>query len=198
MIAYIIGSLSLGIVLAYWNIIPHILILDNLTQIVLIIMLFTVGYDVGNNKKVLSDLKKKGIKIILIPLGIATGSIVFSGLVSLVSDLTFFETLAIGSGMGYYSLSSIIIANNIGPLQGTIGFLTNIIREVFTVIFTPLYVKLFGKLSPVASGGATAMDTTLGVIKQFTNDEIAFIAIISGIVLTILIPFLVTLFSTLA
>ena len=97
--------------------------------------------------------------------------------------------------MGYYSLSSIIITNAMGPMIGAIAFLTNMFREVITIIFTPLFVKLFGKLSAVASGGAPAMDTALGVIKKYTNDEIAFISIMSGVILTILIPFLVTLFS---
>ncbi|MBT4351136.1 lysine exporter LysO family protein [archaeon] len=195
MIVFIIGSMILGILLSYFSIIPNIPFLDNLTQIVLMIMLFTVGFDVGGNKKVFIDLKKKGLKIILIPIGIAIGSLLFSVLISFFSELTIWETLAIGSGMGYYSLSSIIITNAMGPMIGAIAFLTNMFREVITIIFTPLFVKLFGKLSAVASGGAPAMDTALGVIKKYTNDEIAFISIMSGVILTILIPFLVTLFS---
>jgi len=54
-------------------------------------------------------------------------------------------------------------------------------------------VKFFGKLSPIASGGATSMDTTLPVIAKFSGREYAVISVFSGVVLTILVPFIITL-----
>jgi uncharacterized membrane protein YbjE (DUF340 family) len=49
----------------------------------------------------------------------------------------------------------------------------------------------FGKLAPVASGGATSMDSTLPIIVTASGKEYAMISVFSGIVLTILVPFLV-------
>jgi uncharacterized membrane protein YbjE (DUF340 family) len=50
----------------------------------------------------------------------------------------------------------------------------------------------FGKLAGISSGGATSMDTTLPVITRFSGKEWSIISVFSGIVLTLLVPFLVT------
>jgi len=73
------------------------------------------------------------------------------------------------------------------------ALISNISREIFTLIATPILVKFFGKLSPIASGGATSMDTTLPVIAKFSGREYAVISVFSGVVLTILVPFIITL-----
>lgn len=193
MIILILTALVIGIIFGYIDIarIPY---LDFLTTFTVAAMVFFIGIDIGSNKKVLQDLKKKGLKILLLPLGIAFGSILFSLFAVLFTKLNAFEVMSIGAGLGYYSLSSIIIANMSYPALGVVAFLSNIIREVLTIVLTPLLVKI-DSLSPVASGGATAMDTTLGVIKKYTNDEVAFVSVISGVILTALIPFLVSFFA---
>ncbi|MBN2521044.1 MAG: lysine exporter LysO family protein, partial [Bacteroidales bacterium] len=63
---------------------------------------------------------------------------------------------------------------------------------IFTFIFTPLLVRYFGRLAPIASGGATSMDTSLPIITKFTGKEYAVISIYNGIVLSILVPVLIT------
>jgi uncharacterized membrane protein YbjE (DUF340 family) len=77
-----------------------------------------------------------------------------------------------------------------------VALLSNIFREVATLLTTPILVRYFGKLAGIASGGATAMDTTLPVISRYSGKEYAIIALFSGIVLTILVPFLVTFILT--
>ena len=64
-------------------------------------------------------------------------------------------------------------------------------REVFTLLFAPLLVAVFGKLAPIASGGATSMDSTLPVVRKFSGKDYALISIYNGTVLTILVPFIV-------
>ena len=75
---------------------------------------------------------------------------------------------------------------------GVIALLSNIMRELITLLATPIFLKYFGKLAPIAAGGATSMDTTLPIITKFSGKDYAIIAIFSGTVLTILVPFLVT------
>ncbi|MCG8375720.1 MAG: lysine exporter LysO family protein, partial [Chlorobiales bacterium] len=76
---------------------------------------------------------------------------------------------------------------------GVIALLSNIFREIITLLAVPLLVKYFGKLAGIATGGATAMDTTLPIIVKFTGKDYGIIAIFSGITLTILVPVLVTM-----
>ena len=106
------------------------------------------------------------------------------------------EIMAVGSGFGYYSLSSIFITEYKGAELGTIALLSNIIRELIALLFAPFLVKYFGKLSPIAVGGATTMDTTLPVILKFSGKEFLVVSLFSGFVLDLSVPFLVTFFST--
>ena len=126
------------------------------------------------------------------------GTFLGVGLISFIlPELVLKESLAVGAGFGYYSLSSIIISQISGERLGAIALLSNVLREVITLITTPLLAKHFGKLAPIAAGGATSMDTTLPLIAKFVGKEYATISIFSGMVLTILVPFLVTLFAKL-
>ena len=70
--------------------------------------------------------------------------------------------------------------------------MSNIFREIITLLFAPLLAKYFGELAPIAAGGATAMDTTLPIITKFSGKEYGIISLFSGIVLSLLVPFLVT------
>jgi uncharacterized membrane protein YbjE (DUF340 family) len=114
----------------------------------------------------------------------------------LLPSLNLREVLAVGAGFGYYSLSSIFISELHSQTLGVIALVSNILREIFTLLFVPLLVKYFGKLAGIASGGATSMDTTLPVISKYSGKEYAVISLFSGIVLTILVPFLVTFILT--
>ena len=78
-------------------------------------------------------------------------------------------------------------------MLGVIALLSNIFREVLTILLVPLLARFFGKLAPIASGGATCMDTTLPVIHRHLGPRYAVLAAISGIVLTMLVPVLVPL-----
>jgi len=106
------------------------------------------------------------------------------------------EVLAVGAGFGYYSLSSIFISRLHNDSLGVIALLSNILREILTLILVPLLVKYFGKLAGIASGGATSMDTTFPVISKYSGKDYAIISLFSGIVLTMLVPLLVTLILT--
>jgi len=96
--------------------------------------------------------------------------------------------------MGYYTLSSIILTQMVGSELGTMAFLSNIIREILTIIITP-FISKKSQLSPIAAGGATSMDTTLPVIVRFTSKTVGLISIISGVIITFLVPLLVTFFA---
>jgi uncharacterized membrane protein YbjE (DUF340 family) len=103
------------------------------------------------------------------------------------------EALAIGSGFGYYSLSSIMISRLSGETLGVVALLANIMREMTTLLLTPLLAR-YGKLAPIAAGGATAMDTTLPIITRFSGSEYGVVGVFSGLVLSIIVPFLVAFF----
>lgn len=157
-------------------------------------LLFLVGIDIGSNPSAWLTLKTLNVRIVLVPLSIAAGSILGAGVIApLFANFTAQDALAVGAGFGYYSLSSIIITQIKGDALGVIALLANLSREVLTLLLAPLLARIFGKLAPIAAAGATSMDTTLPVIVRASGKDYAIIAFFSGIVLTILVPLVVPL-----
>ena len=99
-------------------------------------------------------------------------------------------------GFGYYSLSSIFIADLRGPELATIALLCNVMREIFTLLAAPLVARWCGPLAAVSIGGATTFDTTLPVITQAAGRPYAVVSIFHGCALDFSVPFLVTFFCT--
>jgi uncharacterized membrane protein YbjE (DUF340 family) len=189
----IVGFFAAGIILSLVSLVPSFVLKNDLSSYALYLLMFLVGASIGVDKKAWEILKNARLKIILVPLTVIVGTLIGAAFVSVfIKDISLRESLAVGAGFGYYSLSSIFIGQISGKTLGVVALISNISREVITLLGTPLLVKCFGKLAPIASGGATAMDTTLPIITKFTGKEYAIIAIFSGVVLTILVPFLVT------
>ena len=160
----------------------------------LYLLMFLVGIGIGSDSNVWNVLKKMNFKILLVPCTVIAGTLSGTYICSFfLEDMGALDSMAIGSGFGYYSLSSIIISKIRNETLGVMALLANISREIFTLLAAPLLVKYFGKLAPIASGGATSMDTTLPVIAKYSGKEYAVISVFSGVVLTILVPFIITL-----
>ncbi|MGC1119697.1 MAG: lysine exporter LysO family protein [Candidatus Methanofastidiosia archaeon] len=196
MIVMIVCALVIGVLLGFLNVIPEAALGDVAfgSRWLLIALLFLVGIDVGGNKEVLTDLRKMGVRILVLPLAITAGSLLGGVAISFLADVSVYESLAVASGMGYYTLSSIILTQAVGTTLGTLAFLSNIFREILTVVTCPVLARI-SRLAPVASGGATSMDTTLPVIIQCTSKTVGVLAVISGVVITLLVPFLVSFFA---
>lgn len=92
----------------------------------------------------------------------------------------------------------IIITEYRGAELGTIALLANIIREMITLLLTTLLAKWFGPLAPISSGGATTMDTTLPIITQTVGQRYVALSIYHGFVTDFTVPFVVTMWCTLA
>lgn len=190
----ILSFFAVGMFGGIYNVYPQWLLNDNLTTYALFVLMFLVGISVGSDKAAFYVLRKMNFKIFLVPLTVIVGSLIGTAIISLMlSDISIKEAMAVGAGFGYYSLSSIFISEVSGKELGVVALLSNIFREILTLLAVPLLVKYFGKLAGIAAGGATAMDTTLPIIVKFSGKEYGIIAIFSGIVLTILVPVLLTL-----
>jgi uncharacterized membrane protein YbjE (DUF340 family) len=167
---------------------------ERLTLYTLYLLLFLVGVGLGGGSQIGRILRQVQLKILLVPLAVAVGSLLGAGLFSLaLTDMSLAEGAAVGAGMGYYSLSSVLIGQLRGETLGVIALLSNIIREIATLLLAPLLARYLGRLAPVAVGGATAMDTTLPIIVQVSGEEYGVIAIVSGVLLTTAVPLLVTI-----
>lgn len=159
--------------------------------------MFCVGISIGNDIETLRSFRQVGAKFLLLPIATIVGTLAGCAVVALLlpsRQLT--SCLAIGSGFGYYSLSSIFITEMRGVELGTIALLANIMREIITLLGAPILRKWFGPLAPISAGGATTMDTTLPIITQVSGKQFTVISIAHGFITDFTVPFLVTLFCS--
>lgn len=170
--------------------------MGTLISVGLCILLFFVGIDIGRQGDMIEKIKQLGLKVLLVPLMVAIGSIVGAIVGGLILGLKFNEAAAIGAGFGWYSLSAIELSKHSAQL-GTLAFITNVSREIIALITIPLVAKYVGKLESIAPAGATAMDTTLPVISKATDGNVAVVSFITGVCLSLLVPILVPFFMIL-
>lgn len=156
----------------------------------LCILLFFVGIDIGRNKEIINKIKETGLKILLVPIMVAIGSIVGGIVGGLILGIPLNESGAIGAGFGWYSISAVLLSSYSAETSA-IAFITNVWREVLALMLIPYVAKYIGKLESIAPAGATAMDTTLPVIARVTDGQIALISFVTGVVLSTLVPILV-------
>jgi len=158
----------------------------------LYILLFLVGIDMGQQGHVLQDIRAAGFKVLLVPGTVAVGTLLFSFFGSFLLPLRIKETLAASAGFGWYSLAPTLLAPYSLSLSA-IAFLSNVLREIFSIIAIPFVARSIGYLECVALPGAAAMDTVLPVIVGATHERITVYAFISGLILSLLVPVLVPL-----
>ena len=192
----IVGFFILGIVCGLMGWLPSLD--DNLSFLTLCALLFCVGMTVGNNTTLLKSFKRLDPRLMLLPLMTIIGTLAATAVVALgLPHRSLTDCLAVGSGFGYYSLSSILITQYRGPDLGTVALLANIIREVITLLGAPLMVRWFGPLAPISSGGATTMDTTLPIITRTSGEDFVILSLFHGFLVDFSVPFLVSFFCSL-
>lgn len=167
--------------------------MDIFINIGLCILLFFVGIDIGRQDKIIEKIRGLGLKILLVPVMVALGSIVGALVGGFILKLPLREAGAIGAGFGWYTLSAVELSKYNARL-GALAFMANMLREVLSLIIIPLVAKYVGRLASIAPAGATSMDTTLPVISKSTDGNVAIISLVTGISLSLLAPFLMSFF----
>lgn len=180
--------------------------MHNWSLCILYALMLQVGIGIGSNRSLQQELKKLSPKMLLVPAATITGTLAFSAAASLLlSQWSVFDCMAVGSGFAYYSLSSILITQFKEPsigLQlatelGTIALLSNIIREMMSLVGAPLIRKYFGQLAPISAAGVNSMNVLLPSITHCSGKEVMPIAIFHGILIDLSVPFFVNLFCNL-
>lgn len=191
----IIGFFVVGIVCGLLHLLPPSLWQGDASFYALCALMFCVGIGIGNDGDTLRSFRTLNPRLVLLPFVTIVGTLTGVAVVScFLPHRPLTDCLAVGSGFGYYSLSSIFITHYKGAELGTIALLSNIAREVSTLLFAPLLARYFGKLAPISVGGATTMDTTLPIITQASGQKFVIVSIFHGFVIDFSVPFLVTLF----
>jgi len=192
-------SFTVGVLLVQLKFLPKIVLnsADVIGFAALCWMVFVVGVMVGSQKEVWHKAFQEGWRLLLLPVGTLLLSALTAGSVGKLLGLPLTASAAIGSACGWYSLSGVAVAKVWGAEIGLVAFAVNFLRELLAFCLIPLLAK-FSRLAAIALCGATAADTTLPVIAKSTDPKGALVGLISGGLITALVPLVIALLSWLA
>ncbi|WNL43084.1 lysine exporter LysO family protein [Halomonas sp. PAMB 3264] len=168
---------------------------DLLAEWALYALLVLIGCQLRNSGMALKQilLNRLGLAIAAT---LAASSLLAGLAAAPLLSLTPFEGLAMASGFGWYSLSAILIGDQLGPLLGGVAFFNDLARELLAFVLIPLIIHRHAPLA-IGVGGATSMDFTLPVIQQHGGVACVPVAVVSGFILSLLSPPLILFFLSL-
>lgn len=185
--------IAIGVAAGYFVNIGNIDTLqDYLLSGALMLLYICAGITMGANRSVFTYLKTLGFKVLFISGAVLTGSIVGGTISGLFLKLPLHLSVISAGGMSFYSLTGAFMTQMYGVETGTYGFIVNMMREFFTILFLPLLVRI-SRGSPIAVGACAAMDTVLVPITRVVGPELGLVSLITGSILTFVVPLLLPL-----
>ena len=189
--------------------------LDFILMTALDIMVFIAGIEIGSNRGILKRVCNwhGAVLALSIPAAVAVGSIGGAALIGMAVGLSFYDAVLVGSGLGWYSFSSVVISAMYSTEIGTVSFLANMLRELSAFFLIPVLVRFHKLLALAPSGaatmdskpwlfkapcwllapsGAATMDSGLPVVIKYTNLHVGMYSFINGLVLTLIVPVLLS------
>ncbi|BCS92877.1 hypothetical protein L3N51_00766 [Metallosphaera sp. J1] len=164
----------------------------------LYVLALVIGFNIGSEIKfraILHVTKEALVTTLVVILGAVVCALASFGL-GLLPNLKL--ALVMFLGAGWYSYTGPIVSTYYGPIYGVIAFLTNFFREQLAFLVVPVLVKAKpNPYSAIAIGGATSMDTTLGLYSSIFSGEYSISAMMSGALLTLVIPIILPLILSL-
>ena len=167
--------------------------LDLILMSALDVMIFIAGIEIGSNRGILKRICNlhSALLALAIPLAVACGSICGALLLGHIAGLSAYDSLLVGGGLGWYSFYSVVISAMYSTEIGTVAFLANMMREISGFFLIPLLVRVH-KFLALAPSGAATMDSGLPVVIKYTNLHVGMYSFINGLVLTLIVPVLIS------
>ncbi len=168
---------------------------DSTSEWILLLLLFLIGIQLRNSGLTLKQilLNKHGIVIAMV---IIVTSWIGGLLAALFLDIPLIRGLAMASGFGWYSLSGILMGDAYGPIYGGASFMIELLRELVALSLIPVFIHK-KPCTSIGYAGATAVDFTLPIIQTCGGVRCVPIAIVSGFILSLMVPLFMLFFVSL-
>ncbi|HHF3074341.1 TPA: lysine exporter LysO family protein [Vibrio diabolicus] len=169
---------------------------DTASEWILFLLLFFISIQLRNSGLTLRQilLNKQGMAIA----AVVIATCMLGGVIAaILLDLPIYQALAMASGFGWYSLAGILMGDAFGPVFGGASFLIELMRELVALVAIPLFIRSY-PCTAIGYAGATAMDFTLPVIQTTGGVRCVPVAIVSGFILSLLVPVMMLFFVSLA
>lgn len=188
-----LGCVFIGVILG--KIVPAAwLPAHSASSYALLLLLLLVGIQLRSSgislRRVL--INRRGVQIS----GIFIGSCLVGGAVFslLLPHVSLSQGLAMSSGYGWYTLSSIVMHEAYGPVWGSIALFNDLARELFAMMIIPKLMLRYPSAA-VGVGGGTSIDFTLPILQASGGVDIVPLAISFGFICNVMAPILMALFS---
>ena len=192
MIWIALASLLAGIGCGHWLFSPGtVQLFSVLSEYALYLLMFAVGISVGANRTVFRKLREYNLKILLIPAGILLGTVLGGLAAGPLLGMPVKDALSVACGLGWYSLSGVLLTDLAGPAVGSVAFLSNLMREILSFLMIPFVARHFNFYTAIAPAAATSEDTSLPMLIKYTSGDVVVIAVINGVVCSALVPVLI-------
>lgn len=192
-ISYAFLALAVGYGLAeLFNLFHYTLHIS--TWNLLLIFMFLIGLDLAYSPL---DRSWLNWKILLVPIACIIGSILGAIFVSFfIQSISLKDLIMLSQGYGFYSMTGIVVTELKNAQLGSIALMNDLFREIFAIVFMYLIGWRYPR-SAISSAGATAMDVTLPMVKQACGNAFIPHAMVSGFVLSVLAPIVVSILAAL-
>jgi len=187
-----LSAVTCGILLGRFFTLP---VPDFILTVLLMALVFFVGLEIGSEEGIFKKIKKELALILIQSALVISGTLVFGWLACLLIPSSLFsgkETMGAAAGMGWYSLSGVMISEMHSPLLGTVSFTASLIRETLAILLIPVLSR-FSPLASVSIGGAAAMDVLLGLISKHNRLSVTLIAFGQGVICSLMVPVILTI-----
>lgn len=172
---------------------PVVEFLTRHTDAVLYLLMFSVGISVGMYRGLAAKIRQYHLRIFLIPAGIMLGSVAGGVLCALLLQMPWNYGAAIAGGMGWYSLAGATIGRLVGAEMGSVAFLSNLMREIFSYLIIPCIALKLNYYTSIAPAGATSEDTTLPMMLKYTNEETVVLSVLNGMICSLFVPVIISI-----
>ncbi len=173
-------------------------LLVNNTDLVLYLLMLLVGISVGMHRGLAARLRQYHVKVLVIPFGVVVGSILGGLAAGLLLGIPVWQSAAVASGLGWYSLGGVMLTELAGPALGSMAFLSNLMRELLSFFSIPWISRHLNYPACIAPAGATSEDTTLSMMVRYTDEETVVLSVFNGALCSALVPVLIRLCWALA
>lgn len=131
MIGIIFSALFLGFFTGRFFLAPIAKpLLDTILMTALAVMVFCAGADIGSSRQIVRrflTVKTLGLSLLVL-LATNVGSLGGGLIMGYLMGVPFRDALLVSAGMGWYSLSSVLLSAAVGTETGTLAFLANALR----------------------------------------------------------------------
>jgi len=189
------GLVIIGFLAGFFRIIPDI-DYDPVISWLLYLLIFVIAVKLSYAGLNLREIFLNRTNIVMTCFTVLA-SYIGAAAVSVFLPLSLTHSLAVSSGFGWYTLSGILFTKMGDPLLGSVAFLCDLFREAIALLLIPTLSRLGNGNIAIGVAGATAMDVTLPIIEKHCGVSYVPVALLSGGIITIIVPFLIPFFYSL-